>query len=236
MGVLLCHTRTMAKKTSRKTHKTKENDIFTSKAKVTIDLGCGENKYPGAIGIDFRAMNGVDVVQNLTVFPWLNVPSEVADVAMSSHLLEHINPDSPDPRLAGLIDLLLSKKVIKQAEVDKFIGEYKFLGGFMRFMDEVWRTLKPGGQFISTFPYAGSPGYFQDPTHVNPITHVTMAYFDPLAKDATGHMYHLYSIYRPKPWKIIKCFYDQNGFMEIAMEKRKIDASYKTTNDSGMRT
>ena len=174
----------------------------------------------------------MDIVQNLTLFPWQNIPDEIADTAMSSHLLEHINPDSPDPRLAGLIDLLLDKKVITPKEVTDRIGDYKFLGGFVRFMDEVWRILKPGGQFICTFPYAGSPGYWQDPTHVNPINHVTLAYFDPLAKDSAGNFYHLYTIYRPKPWQVVKCFYDVNGFIEVALEKRRIDPSYHTMGDS----
>jgi SAM-dependent methyltransferase len=212
----------------------KVNSIWTDKASIKIDLGCGENKMPGAVGVDFRKMNGVDIVQDLTMFPWRNIPNEIADVIMSSHLLEHINPDSPDPRLAGLIDLMLSKKLINQIEVDKYIGDYRFLGGFIRFMDEVWSKLKPGGQFISTFPYAFSPGYAQDPTHVCPISHVTLAYFDPLAKDSAGNMYHLYTIYRPKPWKVLRCFYSQEGFIEVALEKRIIDPSYHVTDSNGM--
>lgn len=206
-------------------------DIWKSKALVHVDLGCGENKRPGSIGVDFRKLRGVDIVQNLTIFPWLNVPSEIADVAMSSHLLEHINPDSPDPRLAGLLDLMLEKKMLTKQEVDKYVGEYKFLGGFIRFMDEVWRIMKPGGQFHSVFPYAASPGYWQDPTHVNPITPTTLNYFDPLAKNEAGQLMHLYTIYRPKPWNIVRIFYDQNGFIEVTMEKRKIDKSYGTLDD-----
>lgn len=229
----------MKKKSAPKVLSTKKKEkgkrnIFKEKAIVKIDLGCGENKIPGTIGVDFREMNGVDIVQNLTIFPWLSIPDKAADIVMSSHLIEHINPDSPDPRLAGLLDLLLEKQVVTPEEVTSRVGDYKFLGGFVRFMDEVWRILKPGGQFLSSFPFGGSPGYFQDPTHVNPVTHVTMAYFDPFAKDSAGNFYNLYTIYRPKPWKIVKCFYDQNGFMEIAMEKRVIDKSYKVTGDNGM--
>lgn len=209
----------------------KKDPIWAKNAKVNIDLGCGENKNPGCIGVDFRAMNGVDIVQNLTKFPWNNIPTAIADTVYSSHLIEHINPDSPDPRLAGLIDLLISKKVVSKEEIASFVGDYEFLGGFVRFMDEVWRTLKPGGQFICTFPYGGSTGYWQDPTHVNPVTHVTLAYFDPLAKDSRGNLYHLYTIYRPKPWEVTRCFYDTNGFIEVAMTKRKIDPSYKTLED-----
>jgi hypothetical protein len=212
--------------------KKKESDIWIKNSQIHIDIGCGENKRQGCIGVDFRKMKGVDIVQDLTVFPWNNIPNGIADTIMSSHLLEHINPDSPDPRLAGLIDLLKFKGVVTESEVGKFIGDYRFLGGFVRFMDEVWSKLKVGGQFISVFPFAGSPGYWQDPTHVNPISHVTLAYFDPLAKDSGGNLYHLYTIYRPKPWKIVRCFYDTNGFIEVAMEKRAIDPSYHTLEDA----
>lgn len=208
-------------------------NLLSQNASTRIDLGCGENKMPGAIGVDFRKVTGVDIVQNLALYPWSNLPDKCADVVITSHLLEHINPDSPDPRLAALIDLLIAKKAITPKEVSDTIGDYSFLGGFVRFMDEVWRITKPGGQFISTFPYAGSAGYWQDPTHVNPISHVTMTYFDPLAKDQAGNFYHLYTIYRPKPWKILRCFYDVNGFIEIAMERREIDPSYRTL-DKGL--
>lgn len=221
----------MDKKPKKGSKTTKKNDIWTKNSQIHIDLGCGENKRQGFVGVDFRAMKGVDIVQDLSKFPWNSIPNGIADTIMSSHLLEHINPDSPDPRLAGLIDLLLNKKIVTQSEIDKFVGEYRFLGGFIRFMDEVWAKLKDGGQFISVFPYAGSAGYWQDPTHVNPISHVTLAYFDPLAKDSGGNLYHLYTIYRPKPWKILRCFYDTNGFIEIALEKRKIDPSYHTLNN-----
>lgn len=204
---------------------------------VHIDLGCGENKQPGWIGVDFREMPGVDIVQNLSQFPWTNIPDEVASIVMTSHLMEHINPSSSNPQLAGLINLLLDKKVLTKGEVDKFVGEYEFLSGFVRFMDEVWRILKPGGIAIHTFPYAGSHGYWQDPTHINPINETTLAYFDPLAKaPGTNQFMGLYSIYRPKPWKIDKCFYNTVGFMEVQLTKRLIDKSYNVTSDNGLKS
>lgn len=67
-------------------------------------------------------------------------------------------------------------------------------GGFLKFMDEVWRVLKPGGQFAIATPYGGSPGYWQDPTHCNGCNQHTWVYFTP------DHPY--YRFYQPKPWRI----------------------------------
>lgn len=211
-------------------------NLLRDKATVILDLGCGGNKRPGAIGVDFRKMDGVDIEQDLSLFPWRALPDECADVLSFSHVWEHINPVSPDPRLAELIDLLVGKKLVTKEEIEARVGDYRFLGGFLRFMDECWRITKPGGQIQSVFPFGGSPGYWQDPTHVNPITHVTLAYLDPLAKvEGTEQYYGLYQIYRTKPWKIVRCMYDINGFMEVCLEKRPIDKSYHVSEDGGLK-
>lgn len=166
---------------------------------VRIDLGCGDRKTPGFIGVDFRKTPMTDIVQDLESFPWKYIPDEIADVVMAAHVVEHINPAQ---------------------------------GIFMRFMDEVWRITKVGGQFLASMPYAGSPGYWQDPTHVNGCTEITWTYFDPLAKDPrTGQLTHLYTLYRPKPWKIVNVSFQLEGGMEVLLEKRPIDHSYKTADD-----
>lgn len=94
-------------------------------------------------------------------------------------------------------------------------------GTFLKFMAEVWRVLKPGCEFMFAVPYAGSPGYYQDPTHVNPCTEKTWAYFDPL--EAGGH---LYSIYEPAPFEIKMSSWNMYGNMEVCLVKRQDDPSY----------
>jgi SAM-dependent methyltransferase len=88
-------------------------------------------------------------------------------------------------------------------------------GVFLRFMDEVWRVLKPDGQFIVALPYWLSQGYAQDPTHCNPCNQTTWAYFDPEALDGA-----LYGIYEPKPWKIEFLSWQVHGNMEVILRKR----------------
>ena len=169
---------------------------------VKIDLGCGQSKQRGFVGVDLFPFEGVDVVQDLEKFPWADIPDECASLVMTSHLVEHIRREN---------------------------------GTFMKFMDEVWRILKPDGEFMIAMPYAGSHGYWQDPTHVNGCNETTWTYFDPLARDPNGNLYNLFTFYRPKPWEIVKCFYEQSGNMEVLLRKRRIDKSYGVTQSQSKR-
>ncbi len=154
---------------------------------VKLDIACGANKQsPDWIGIEFQPLPGVDIVHDIETYPW-PLPDSCVDIAVGSHIAEHINPA-------------------------------KF--GFIHWMDEIWRVLKPGAQLMLALPYAGSPGYWQDPTHVNPCNETTWVYFDPC------HESGFYRFYRPKPWKILNIAWDQQGFMEVALEKRIEDPSY----------
>ena len=98
-------------------------------------------------------------------------------------------------------------------------------GVFIAFMNEVWRVMKPYGQFAFVVPHAASPGYQQDPTHCNMLNETTMHYFDP---DPDGHGLggQLYGFYRPKPWKIEKQYFSYMGNLEVLLTKRPMDKSY----------
>lgn len=86
-------------------------------------------------------------------------------------------------------------------------------GAFMRFMDEVWRVMKPSGEFMISMPYGYSPGFIQDPTHCNPCNEATWAYFDPL------HQSRLWAIYKPKPWYYRYVAFDPMWNMEVLLVK-----------------
>ena len=190
---------------------------------ICIDIGCGQDKQKGFFGIDRAAFPGVDLVWDLEHFPY-PLPDACASVIMGSHIIEHINPTSGDPRMANLIFLLKEKGVVSEKELQEYVGEYNFPSTiFMRFMDEMWRLLKPDGQLMLVFPYGGSMGYWQDPTHINGINEVTFSYFDPLDHNSQGM---LYRTYHPKPWRIEYSTWAQSGNMEVCLRKRREDKSY----------
>lgn len=87
-------------------------------------------------------------------------------------------------------------------------------GGFLRFMDEVWRLLKPGGEFAIVTPHGWSAGYLQDPTHCNPCNENTWVYFDP------EHPSDFYRFYQPKPWSIKFLAWDYAANIEVVLVKR----------------
>lgn len=196
--------------------------ILQENSFVDLDIGCGENKMPKTIGMDYRDMPGVDIVWDITKFPW-PLPSESIRTAMCNHLIEHIPPFPVDSHITSLIDLLLKKKIVTDKEIKENIGEYGPYPIFMRFMDEVWRVLKVDGEFGMVFPYGSSPGFLQDPTHINPRNEITWWYFDPLEQNSSGS---LYRIYKPKPWKIKLNAHTVGGNMEVVLIKRKEDRSY----------
>jgi predicted SAM-dependent methyltransferase len=55
---------------------------------LMLDIGCGERKIPGALGIDIRKTKGIDVVSDAKNLPFRD---EVFDVIYSSMLIEHIS-------------------------------------------------------------------------------------------------------------------------------------------------
>lgn len=186
---------------------TKLNKLLEGKSGIKLDIGCGASKQ-GAdwVGIDVRPFPGVDIVHDLMDVPY-PLPDESVSTAICSHVLEHI------PKVA-----IIQEK-----------GKLKTIFPFMAFMDEIWRVMKPGGNFAIAVPHGASPGYMQDPTHASQINEYTFHYFDPIAADGM-----LYKFYKPKPWEIKKdaqgepfLYFDPSSNLEIVLVKRRMDVSYE---------
>ena len=70
-----------------------------------LDLGCGENKVQGAIGLDNVDINGVDILHDLLRFPYpLNDNS--FDIIYLRNVIEHFNLDKINSTGCGLVPQL----------------------------------------------------------------------------------------------------------------------------------
>jgi predicted SAM-dependent methyltransferase len=56
----------------------------------TLDVGCGNNKAKGAIGIDFNADTQADVVHDLNSYPYPFEDNEFEKI-LCNHIIEHID-------------------------------------------------------------------------------------------------------------------------------------------------
>ena len=112
----------------------------------------------------------------------------------------------PYPIKDSSIDLIMASRVVEKINPAD--------GGFIKFMNELWRVLKYGSQLMISTPYAGSALYWGDPTNINGCNASTWFYFDP--EHPTGY----YQRYKPKPWKIEQTFFVADGIMEVLLTKR----------------
>ena len=96
-------------------------------------------------------------------------------------------------------------------------------GGFIRWMDELWRVCKPGAEVAIVHPHGSSQYYLQDPTHCNPRNQDTWWYFDPESI--------LYLQYRPRPWHVKERFWSPASNVEIALVKLTMDQIPKVEID-----
>lgn len=55
----------------------------------TLHLGCGKNKYPGAVGVDVSPASGADIHHDLDVFPYPFNTDEF-DTVICINILEHL--------------------------------------------------------------------------------------------------------------------------------------------------
>lgn len=65
--------------------------LVKARAGIALDIGCGANKHPGAVGLDIRPLPTVDIVHDFETTPW-PLPDSCVHTVYLSHVWEHINP------------------------------------------------------------------------------------------------------------------------------------------------
>ncbi len=99
--------------------------------------------------------------------------------------------------------------------------EHLFPWLHLEILNELWRIMRPEGDLVMAMPYPGSPGFWQDPTHIKSWNEATPLYFDPYGGNATGtELTTLYSVYRPRPWRKVYTAWNHQGNIEFHLRKR----------------
>jgi SAM-dependent methyltransferase len=126
--------------------------------KKHLDLGCGTkprnpNNCDELYGLDQYSYGNPKIQQCRIGLEKLPFADNFFDSVSAFDLLEHVSRQAIDHQ-AGVITF-----------------------PFVELMQDIWRVLKPQGQFIALTPAYPAKQAFQDPTHVNFITINTHSYF-----------------------------------------------------------
>jgi SAM-dependent methyltransferase len=132
----------------------------------SLDLGCGANpkntfNADEVFGIDVREDLQANIRKADLVIEPIPFPDCYFDFVTAHDFLEHV------PRL---------------------VYAPHRRNAFVELMNEIYRVLVVGGNFLSFTPAYPNPEAFRDPTHVNIITDQTFqAYFDDVNRWAAGY-------------------------------------------------
>jgi len=141
-----------------------------------LDLACGNNKK-GAdwIGVDVSKTSSVDIVHDLNIYPWPFEDNSIDEI-YCSHYIEHIKHDTIHVDLLNAVNQSSNFEEFKEKLNEDSFKRSK--DGFIKFMNEAYRILKPEGKMTIIAPYWSSLRSSGDPTHVRLICDSTAWYLN----------------------------------------------------------
>ena len=124
---------------------------------LLLDLGCGQNRLDGFIGIDSHPADDQTMLGDVSCDVY---------IADSKGLV----PNNPlSGKLAdNSVSMIYSSHFMEHVYKDEWQHLWK----------DLYRICKPGAIVVTVFPYGNSVGAFQDPTHQQFLFPETFLYFD----------------------------------------------------------
>jgi SAM-dependent methyltransferase len=116
---------------------------------MKLNLGCGLQQRAGYVNIDANADCCPDIIHDLEQVPWLLPGNEIMPDASVDEIIAH--------------------------HVLEHLGQAPQV--FLAIMKEMYRILKPNATLEVRIPSVHSDGYWNDPTHVRPLTPQTFELF-----------------------------------------------------------
>ena len=132
---------------------------------LKLDLGCGTFKKVGYLGIDRRRFEGVDGIADLTKRPWIFEDPELGGLKLT-------------PSSGG--GFILPDNSVSEVHCSHFLEHLEHnqrRPERVRFMNELWRVLVPGGMARIITPHWASNRAYGDFTHADkPVSEMFYAY------------------------------------------------------------
>jgi SAM-dependent methyltransferase len=129
-----------------------------------LDVGCGQNKFPGAIGIDANRLSHADVIHDLGTFPYPFADNEFDEI-VCRHVIEHV------PDVLGFVNEL--HRITKPGGVLKILTPH--------YSNPDWATDPThrnhfNSYSLTCFVPSRTPFPFYTPAELKPLTtHVSLA-------------------------------------------------------------
>ena len=146
---------------------------------IKLDLGCGKNKNPGFLGVDRRNFDGVDVVcKDLTKSTW------IFDSNVSGVCTQVGGVDSP------VEGWKLPDSSVTEVHCSHFLEHLNHnqeKPERVRFMNELYRVLIPGGKATIITPHWCSNRAYGDFTHADkPVSEMFYYYISKVWREANA--------------------------------------------------
>lgn len=141
----------------------KDSQKFPEDKGIRLNLGCGQARIPGFIGVDLVPGPAVDVICDLEIYPW-----------------RFINADPPLP--CDEHQRLYDNSIL-EVQIHHYLEHVTDL---ISFANELYRVMVPGGKIKIVSPYYSSVRASQDPTHKQWISENTFVYWHKQWREANG--------------------------------------------------
>lgn len=145
---------------------------------LRLDLGCGKAKADGFIGIDRRKFEGVDGVTDLTQKHWIFDQPELGGIK-----LQPVNLD-------GNAGFMLPNDSVREVRCSHFLEHLEHNQRHperVRFVNELWRVLVPGGTATIITPHWASAMAYGDFTHADkPVSEFFYYYLNKAWREANA--------------------------------------------------
>ena len=149
-------------------HSSSRSDLVEG---IKLDLGCGTAKRAGFLGVDRRPFPGVDGVTDLTQKHWLFDGPQLGSVKL-------VAVTTPE----GRTGFMLPDNSVAEVHCSHFLEHLDHNQSKperVRFMNELWRVLVPGGKATIITPHWASNRAYGDFTHADkPVSEMFYHYLN----------------------------------------------------------